>query len=88
MQDIARYLELPQSTVSRHLAILSQSGLVCQARHRTWHYYYINRDGLLEALQWLHDIMPPDEVAIRLRPKSFFGELPKNPEDGTGDLSK
>ncbi|PSR24496.1 MAG: hypothetical protein C7B43_18915 [Sulfobacillus benefaciens] len=32
VQDLARYLKLPQSTVSRHLAILTQAPLIAQAR--------------------------------------------------------
>ncbi len=61
VQDIARYLTLPQSTVSRHLAILSQSGLISQSRHRTWHYYSINKEAMGEAIDWIHNVMPQED---------------------------
>ena len=89
VQDIARYLALPQSTVSRHLAILSQAGLVFQAHHRTWHYYQVHGERLHEALQWLQDVMPPDEAAATtLLPQHFVGEGTRNPDDENGGSSK
>lgn len=88
VQDIARYLELPQSTVSRHLAILSQAGLVSQSRHRTWHYYQVHAERLHEALQWLQDVMPPDEDAITTLPQPFVGEWTQNPGDEEEGSSK
>ncbi|MCL4318290.1 MAG: winged helix-turn-helix domain-containing protein [Firmicutes bacterium] len=62
VQDIARYLALPQSTISRHLRILSQAGLISQARQRTWHYYYLNKKVLYEAVEWLQNVLPPDDM--------------------------
>lgn len=37
--DIIQVLDLPQSTVSRHLAILRQAGLVEDRRKGVWIYY-------------------------------------------------
>ncbi len=40
-------LELPQSTVSRHLTVLKNSGLVAARKEGLWHYYSMkNRKGL------------------------------------------
>lgn len=37
--DLVALLRLPQSTVSRHLAYLRTSGLVCDRREGVWMYY-------------------------------------------------
>ena len=47
--DIMAALELPQSTVSRHLSYLRNSGLVDDRRHGVWMYYTINRERLEHA---------------------------------------
>ena len=44
--DIMAALNLPQSTVSRHLSYLRNAGLVIDRRQGIWMYYRINRDGL------------------------------------------
>ncbi len=41
--DLMAILDLPQSTVSRHLAYLRTSGLVCDRREGVWMYYRLNR---------------------------------------------
>jgi ArsR family transcriptional regulator len=42
--DIMAVLDLPQSTVSRHLSNLRNSGLVDDRRQGIWMYYKINRE--------------------------------------------
>ena len=55
--DIVDVLQLPQSTVSRHLAYLKNAGLVDDRRCGVWMYYSIVagendlRSGLLEHLR-------------------------------------
>ena len=44
--DIVAALELPQSTVSRHLACLRNVGLVDDRRQGVWMYYKVNKEGL------------------------------------------
>jgi len=54
--DLTHALGLPQSTVSRHLAILKKAGLVADRRNRTWAFYRLADDasplarGVLELL--------------------------------------
>lgn len=43
--DIVAALDLPQSTVSRHLAALRNVGLVDDRRQGTWMHYRVNREG-------------------------------------------
>jgi len=43
--DIMAALDLPQSTVSRHLSYLRNAGLVDDRRQGIWMYYRINSEG-------------------------------------------
>ena len=43
--DIMAVLELPQSTVSRHLAYLRNTGLVDDRRQGIWMYYRISQEA-------------------------------------------
>lgn len=53
--DLMAVLALPQSTVSRHLAYLRDSGLVNDRRKGVWMYYDIpTGEGLIAAL--LHSL--------------------------------
>ncbi|MBW6511511.1 MAG: metalloregulator ArsR/SmtB family transcription factor [Desulfuromonadaceae bacterium] len=45
--ELIAALELPQSTVSRHLATLRNCGWVTDRRHGVWMYYRLNDDGNL-----------------------------------------
>ena len=47
--DIMAALDLPQSTVSRHLSYLRNTGLVDDRRQGVWMYYKINRERLRHA---------------------------------------
>lgn len=47
--DIMAALELPQSTVSRHLSYLRNAGLAEDRRQGVWMYYQINRDKIEQA---------------------------------------
>lgn len=39
--DLIAVLQLPQSTVSRHLALLKNAGWVCDRRQGLWMYYHL-----------------------------------------------
>ena len=45
--DIMESLQIPQSTASRHLALLRSAGLVEGERHGTWMYYRVIEDKTL-----------------------------------------
>ncbi len=55
--DLVELLDLPQSTVSRHLAYLRNCGLISDRREGVWMYYQLQKDLddfqqlLLELLQ-------------------------------------
>lgn len=56
VQDLSTILHLPQSTVSRHLTILRQAGLVAHEQKGVWHYYGCNRHALQALQEWLGDL--------------------------------
>lgn len=53
VQDLSDMLELPQSTVSRHLAILRHAGLVGHLQKGVWHYYFCHTDVVRDIQSWL-----------------------------------
>lgn len=53
MCDISGPIELSQPTISHHLKVLREAGLVTSERRATWVYYRVNA----EALQQLSDLL-------------------------------
>lgn len=49
VQDLVTYLSMPQSTVSRHLGVLHQAGLVSVHKNGLWRYY-VREEGRLQEL--------------------------------------
>lgn len=47
--DIMAALDIPQSTVSRHLSYLRNAGLVDDRRQGVWMYYKVNRERIEHA---------------------------------------
>ncbi|MDW7774431.1 MAG: metalloregulator ArsR/SmtB family transcription factor [Desulfobulbaceae bacterium] len=43
--DLVEVLGMPQSTVSRHLAVLRNAGWVTERRQGVWMYYRLTADG-------------------------------------------
>jgi len=54
--DIIAALDLPQSTVSRHLAYLRNSGLLEDRRQGVWMYYRLSQDSK-KNINYLFDIL-------------------------------
>jgi len=64
--DIKDVLQLPQSTVSRHLAYLKNAGLVDDRRCGVWMYYSLVdsvNDLHIGLLKYLREILPVLEFA-------------------------
>lgn len=54
---LAELLELPQSTVSRHLALLRQASLVITARHGTSVIYHLAEPRMINVLDTMRSIL-------------------------------
>lgn len=70
--DIMEGLELPQSTVSRHLAYLKNNGWVEGRRQNKWMYYRVNSDNsslAQDIIAALHIALPNKEQAREDREK-------------------
>jgi ArsR family transcriptional regulator, arsenate/arsenite/antimonite-responsive transcriptional repressor len=51
--ELVPLFELSQPTVSHHLKVLREAGIVGSERRGLWAYYYVNRDSLTELGRWL-----------------------------------
>jgi ArsR family transcriptional regulator, arsenate/arsenite/antimonite-responsive transcriptional repressor len=51
--ELVPLFDLSQPTVSHHLKVLREAGIVGSERRGLWAYYYVNPDALKELSQWL-----------------------------------
>jgi ArsR family transcriptional regulator len=51
--ELTPLFDVSQPTVSHHLKVLRDAGLVGVERRGLWAYYYVNPDALEEMSQWL-----------------------------------
>jgi ArsR family transcriptional regulator, arsenate/arsenite/antimonite-responsive transcriptional repressor len=51
--ELVPLFDLSQPTVSHHLKVLREAGLVGSERRGLWAYYYVNPDALEELSAWL-----------------------------------
>jgi ArsR family transcriptional regulator, arsenate/arsenite/antimonite-responsive transcriptional repressor len=51
--ELVPLFDLSQPTVSHHLKVLRQAGIVGSERDGLWAYYYVIPDALKELSQWL-----------------------------------
>ncbi len=51
--ELVPLFDLTQPTVSHHLKVLRQAGIVGSAREGLWAYYYVIPDALKELAGWL-----------------------------------
>ena len=72
--DLMAALDLPQSTVSRHLSYLRNAGLVDDRRQGIWMYYTINKEStehasilsdLLSAMLFEQDQAAQDKLLLK-----------------------
>jgi ArsR family transcriptional regulator, arsenate/arsenite/antimonite-responsive transcriptional repressor len=51
--ELVPLFELSQPTVSHHLKVLREAGIVGSERHGLWAYYYVNPEALEDLAAWL-----------------------------------
>jgi ArsR family transcriptional regulator, arsenate/arsenite/antimonite-responsive transcriptional repressor len=51
--ELVALFDLSQPTVSHHLKVLREAGIVGSERRGLWAYYYVNADSLDELSTWL-----------------------------------
>jgi ArsR family transcriptional regulator len=53
--ELVPLFDLSQPTVSHHLKVLREAGIVASERQGLWAYYYVIPDSLKELSKWLSD---------------------------------
>jgi ArsR family transcriptional regulator len=53
VHELVPLFDVAQPTVSHHLKILREAGLVGSERRGLWSYYYVHEDALAELADWL-----------------------------------
>ena len=53
--ELVPLFEVGQPTVSHHLKVLREAGLVGSERQGLWAYYYVRPEALRELARWLND---------------------------------
>jgi ArsR family transcriptional regulator len=53
--ELVPLFDLSQPTVSHHLKVLREAGIVGSERQGLWAYYYVNPDELKELSGWLNN---------------------------------
>jgi DNA-binding transcriptional ArsR family regulator len=67
--QLIQLLGLAPSTVSKHLSILYQAGLVDARKQGRWNYYRLADEGapefVLQAIQWVQDSVGKDKRIVQ-----------------------
>lgn len=63
--DLNESFELSQPTISRHLKILADAGLVTRDKRGVWVYYRANNDALVKLADFLWPSQPAEPVSNR-----------------------
>jgi len=74
VNELTEYLNLPQSTTSRHLKLLRQQSLVVAQRNGQYIYYRLADERIIEALELLRKILND-----RLTYRASLVDRQKNP---------
>jgi len=51
---LAREFAMPQASLSHHLRVLVQAGILTRERRGTWSWYRLSTDALAPSAEWLH----------------------------------
>jgi ArsR family transcriptional regulator, arsenate/arsenite/antimonite-responsive transcriptional repressor len=68
--DIAAQLDMPQSSLSHHMRVLVDAGILERERRGTWSWYRLRE----ASLQLLQDALRPGGVLLRRSPTRFDEE--------------
>ncbi len=60
--DVVKLTGLAQSTVSQHLAVLEEAGLVIKEKREQWSCYFINTEVIVEFLKEINRDLSPSEA--------------------------
>jgi ArsR family transcriptional regulator len=72
--EILKGMEISQSTLSHHMKVLTECGLVSGRKEGTWMHYSINRDKISMLQQEINELTGPKEKCIC---ESLLGKVGK-----------
>jgi DNA-binding transcriptional ArsR family regulator len=82
--QIIEMLDLSPSTVSKHIKILLNSGLVSRRKEGRWHYYYLpyqkGSSLVTSSIKWLKKSLADNETVINNK-KRLRSVLKRNKEE-------
>ena len=67
-------LDMGQSTLSYHMKILCESGIIINRQEGKWAHYRISPEGSAEAIAYLQTLTTPNEAASACVPGCVCGE--------------
>lgn len=59
--DVVKLTGLAQSTVSQHLAVLENAGLISKEKREQWSCYFLNTEVVEQFLKVVHQELSPEE---------------------------
>lgn len=65
--QIVEVFDLSNSTISKHLSILRQAGLIQSRKEGRWVYYFLPADPpeeITKTLQWLKNLLQGDDMTL------------------------
>ncbi len=73
--DVLEFFDFTQPTLSHHIKVLSEVGLVSTEKKGTWHYYTINYEKVEEIEKSCHELFHESENCIcHSKPKHDLDE--------------
>jgi DNA-binding transcriptional ArsR family regulator len=64
-------------TISRHLSVLKEAGLVTTRRNGVFIYYALEKEALNQLAAWLSPLLPPSNSVAKPAPKERVVRAPK-----------
>lgn len=64
VNDIVACFRLDQATISHHLRILRDAGLIGARKHAMWSYYFVKHERLRLVLQTLTNLIQGEQTSI------------------------
>lgn len=71
--DLTVCIELAQPTVSHHLRVLREAGIVASERRGTWVYYRLDPAVSERLARLARELLPAADLAVRLAPGELAG---------------
>lgn len=79
--DLVELLEISQPTISHHLKVLEEGGLVHRERRRNWMCFFLNYQAVHGLITWLETNLLPEKVTPRGKSPMNESTSPCCPEE-------